>query len=274
MRAPKLPPLTVSYPHAIFHRSPVVALGAMWLAFLVAVSASTVNAQCRQWNLSGEWRILQGKGTWITLNVNQSGTVITGKVGFERMAPKGVDLIEVGGSIDGTVVGDAFNAQIYWNNGLIGVYHGRIGHQGRLVGDTYDKNQPTSRMPWHSAEPLKCADVAPVATPKPIKKIGNAPRTPGAAIPAPAAVPSITAIPKNVSVPAGQAEGTTTLTWDGGADHPYSEVWVKVDDHDEKFLVEDGRGTRTVSVKPGKTYTYILTDSGQRLATVSVRANQ
>ncbi len=69
----------------------------------------------------------------------------------------------------------------------------------------------------------------------------------------------------------GQTPGTKTLTWDGGPDHPYAEVWVKVDDQDEKFVVEKGKGTREVTVEPGNTYLYILTDSGKQLATVSVQ---
>jgi hypothetical protein len=62
------------------------------------------------------------------------------------------------------------------------------------------------------------------------------------------------------------------LTWDGGPEHPYAEVWVGVDGEDPTFLVEQGKGSRKVTVEPGKTYLYILTDSGQQLSTVTVRA--
>ena len=44
-----------------------------------------------------------------------------------------------------------------------------------------------------------------------------------------------------------------------------------MDDQDEKFVIEQGRGSRQMVVEPGKTYLYILTDSGVRLATVTVK---
>jgi hypothetical protein len=83
--------------------------------------------------------------------------------------------------------------------------------------------------------------------------------------------PTITANPRTVSIPAGQSEGTTTLTWDGGNAHPYAEVWVKVGDEDETKIVEQGKGSRQVKVKLGKIYLYSLSDSGERLATVTVK---
>jgi len=51
-------------------------------------------------------------------------------------------------------------------------------------------------------------------------------------------------------------------------------VWVKVNDADETFIVEQGKGTRGVTVEPGKTYLFILEDAGQRLATVTVTVKQ
>ena len=90
----------------------------------------------------------------------------------------------------------------------------------------------------------------------------NAPSTTGA---------KITASPSVVTIPAGQTTGTTTLTWDAGPNHPYAEVWVTVDGGDERKIVEQGKGSRQVQVKAGKTYLYILTDSGKRLATTTVK---
>lgn len=84
------------------------------------------------------------------------------------------------------------------------------------------------------------------------------------------APPFITANPAVVVVAADQTRGTTILTWHGGANHPYAEVWVKVDGADETFIVEQGQGTRQQTVERGKTYVFILTDAGQRLATVTV----
>lgn len=72
----------------------------------------------------------------------------------------------------------------------------------------------------------------------------------------------------------GQGTASQTLEWDGGADHQYAELWVKVDGEDEKMIVEQGKGTRRVAVEPGKTYLYILSDANERLATVTVKAGQ
>jgi hypothetical protein len=83
-------------------------------------------------------------------------------------------------------------------------------------------------------------------------------------------VPGIVANASTVIIPPGQNQGQTTLMWDGGKDHPYAEVWVKVDDGEETFVVEQGKGSRTVTVERGKRYLYMLTDSGQRLATTTI----
>ena len=66
----------------------------------------------------------------------------------------------------------------------------------------------------------------------------------------------------------GAPAGSVVLTWDGGPDHPYAEVWFKVNNSDAAFLVEQGKGGRQVTVERGKSYTYILTDAGKTLATV------
>jgi hypothetical protein len=36
--------------------------------------------------------------------------------------------------------------------------------------------------------------------------------------------------------------------------HPYAEVWVGVDQNDETFIVERGRGIRNATVELGKHY--------------------
>jgi len=92
------------------------------------------------------------------------------------------------------------------------------------------------------------------------------------ALPAQAQVPSITAAPNPALAPAGQTSGTTTLSWDGGGDHPYAEVWQQVDNNDETFVVESGKGTRQMTVEVGKTYTFKLSDAGEILASVTVTA--
>ncbi len=67
--------------------------------------------------------------------------------------------------------------------------------------------------------------------------------------------------------------GVAVLTWDAGGDNPYAEVWYRVNNGDEIFLVEQAKGGRQMPVERGKYYTYILTDAGKTLATVTVVGN-
>ena len=118
----------------------------------------------------------------------------------------------------------------------------------------------SKRVISHKGKGSTAGDAAsPAASPK--RVISHKGKGPTDAT-APAGVPKIVVFNKP-----GQAPGTQTLTWDGGPDHPYAEVWVSVDGGQERKVVEQGKGTRQVSVEPGKTYRYILTDSGQQLAT-------
>ena len=65
----------------------------------------------------------------------------------------------------------------------------------------------------------------------------------------------------------GYPTGFVVLTWDGGPDHPYADVWVKVNGGKESFVVEQGKAP----AERGKIYVYILTDAGKTLSTVSFR---
>src|SRR4029079_414167 len=82
--------------------------------------------------------------------------------------------------------------------------------------------------------------------------------------------PFIIADNNPVVLPAGRTSGTVTLEWDGGKDHPHAEVWGRVDENDETFIVEQGRGIRNVKVQFGKSYEFKLSDSNVLLASVKV----
>jgi len=91
------------------------------------------------------------------------------------------------------------------------------------------------------------------------------------------AQPTIRANPPSVNIPPDQTQGKTTLTWDAGANHPYAEIWVSVDNADPVPLFEmrgdtQGKGSLEVTVEKGKRHHYILTDNAVELATVPVRA--
>ena len=84
------------------------------------------------------------------------------------------------------------------------------------------------------------------------------------------ATPYIYALSNPVFIPPGQTSGTVTLVWDGGKDHPYAEVWIRVDQNDETFIVEQGKGTRNEKVEFGKSYEFKLSDANVLLASVRV----
>ena len=268
--------------------TPSKLIGAVAAALLLACVPAL--AQCPQWDVSGEWTLEQSDGYTLRMNLQQNGKTVTGgaRFGYVKkpdgvLAPfKGGDPATQRGSVSGNIAGDDFYVEIGWSSGSTGIYRGKVGAQGRIEGSTYDKGAPGSKANWFSPTLMKCqganetgpvpikrtgkASVPMPATPppRPIKSTGKAATGANAA----AGVPRIVVFNKP-----GQRPGTRTLTWDGGPDHPYAEVWVKVGDEDETKVVEQGKGSRAVTVEPGKTYLYILTDSGERLATDSVKGN-
>jgi hypothetical protein len=90
------------------------------------------------------------------------------------------------------------------------------------------------------------------------------------AAPPEATAPQISATPTDAAFVPGKI-AHTVIRWDGGTDHPHAQLWVKVDDQEEKFVIEQGKGSRLMVVEPGKSYLYMLRDSGTRLATVTVK---
>ena len=76
------------------------------------------------------------------------------------------------------------------------------------------------------------------------------------------------------SIGGGLGVGTEPRAWLGsqGAATDICKVVVPSNDGgDETKVVEQWKGTRQVTVEPGKTYQFILTDSGQQLATTTAR---
>ena len=119
---------------------------------------------------------------------------------------------------------------------------------------------------WSSDRPMKCRY-------KTVHRLGTKPTTTTTPT-TPTTTPTTVIAPMITASQPIPVTGQVVLTCDGGKDHPYAEVWVKVDDGDETFIVEQGKGARQVTVEPGKTYLYILADAGKRLATVTVKSQQ
>jgi hypothetical protein len=268
-----------------------VALGGFVFTSLFALPAPPVEAECEQWNVGHGWRFKQGT-TNVDLDLHQNGTVVTGTATHMTYTPDGSHgKSRVDGDVDGTVEGDHFAVHIQWDNNTTGVYDGTIRPSGRIEGTGYNQATPRIKVRWHSETSMVCADTAaqpinpappPIKssgkmpaepTPKPIKSSGkfrpSSPPTQSSA-----AAPTIKANPVAVTIPEGQSHGRTTLTWDAGPDHPDAEVWMKDMQGEERLVVQQGKGTRSVTVERGKNYQVILTDAGQQLARAAVLTKQ
>jgi hypothetical protein len=214
--------------------------GCILVAFALALSPSPAQA-CRQWDVGGDWFPVGGDD-W-AFHLTQNGFDITG------LATRGPRSSKV----TGTVTGSAFYLNL---KGL--ELRGDIAADGKIHGVMHDLSNPNKKLVFVSSRVMKCTE-----------KFSNTPATPQKPVntaPPAKATPNISASSTVITIPDGQSEGTVTLTWDGGPDHPYAEVWVKAGGDDEKFLVEQGKGTRSVTVERGKNYLFILSDSGQQLA--------
>jgi hypothetical protein len=233
------------------------------LVYLVLPSAAA--AQCGQRDVSGRWSVLLGSSKREErLDIKQAGTEITGTADTFAQIDLGFeDRVEVKGQVTGDKITFIIKRQDSKKLGEVTIsesFTGDFGPDGTITGRAtiYALAGPVE-IDWTSDRPLRCL----------YKKVGSlgVKRTE----PAAAAAPWIVATPNNITLPFGQTAGVTNITWDAGKDHPYAEVWVKVDDHDETKIIEQGKGTLPASIIAGSTYVYILTDAGTTLATVTVR---
>jgi hypothetical protein len=222
--------------------------GCILVAFALALSPSPAQAECRQWDVGGDWFPVGGDD-W-AFHLAQKGFVITGS------ATRGPQMTKV----TGTVTGSAFYLNLI-SKGL--ELRGDIAADGKIHGVMHDSSNPNKKLVFVSSRAMKCTE-----TPS---NIPATPQKPVITAPPPKATPKIGASPAVVTIPTGQADGTTTLTWDGGPEHSYAEVWVAVNGQDPTFVVEQGKGSRRVTVERGTTYRYILTDSGKDLGSVTVK---
>jgi hypothetical protein len=254
-------------------------------------SATSSGEPCRNWDARGFW-MLNAQTSKVEMHLDQSGNTITGRATCNG----------AGGNVVGTLGGASLNFQITWSTGGVSSYTGTIAPDGRIGGSWYPADR--TKYTWSGDRAMRCKDSAPAAStasapqantnppkrvvttghPKPVGVLpgttadtsGNGgfvkmiPTTSGPQ----ARTPLIKANPQEVTIPNGQSEGTAVLIWDAGNDHPSAEVWLRVNGHEKKLFAQTNKGRREVVVQPGKSYLYILTDSGQKLATVTVQAGQ
>jgi hypothetical protein len=239
--------------------SPVFSLV---FAAVFALLPASLEAVCPHWDVSGKWNIQQENPTvHVELDLTQSGTEVIGAAKYNG-AP---------GKVKGTVVGDDFNVEIELANAKH-LFSGSIG-PARIAGVS---SLPVAGKPtvWYSTTPMKCVERAPGTDSAGQKTAGSTSSSDaGAQKPSSAAAGKIWANPQMPLLSLGQTEGKTTLTWDAGQNHPNAEVWLKIDDENEKLVVKQAKGSREERLKPNKVYYYILKNAGQQLDSLTVIAS-
>jgi hypothetical protein len=252
-----------------------VLFGVLFITVLALVPISA-GAQCStKWLASGHEvvSIMQrGQRYGIHLSLVQKGRVITGTASHQTSS--GVNK----GTVDGTIDGDSFRVQIFWNNGQTGVYIANVLPSGRLDGEGYEKNSPNVRPTWHSVGVLKCAPPPHIQSPinpfkfpnkKPPSKPASPPPTP----------PFIIASQPIIPTP-HHPFGILALSWDGGPDHPNVEVFLSMDNGTEVPAFSTEHSPQSLVWKQPKTsiqlnlqrkhhYRFVLKGAGKTLSTAA-----
>lgn len=209
-----------------------------WISFFAAVFAlltMSAQAQCPNgWDASGTLRVMQGTKFFnpTDLKLTHQGTGLSGTAQYEKRTGP-FKSITVNGSVTGTLVRDSFSIEVAWQDGLTGIYNGRVLPSGLMEGQTYAKHKPGHQELWRTERVLNCAAPLP-PPPKVIKSSGRTKPAPKPSADAPVKTSSIT--PKPPFINAGQAIiptpthrfGIVVLEWDGGPDHPNAEVWLSI----------------------------------------------
>lgn len=236
-----------------------------WFVLGYLLLSSSAAAQCGQWDFSGKWEIWISRTKAVErLDLAQSGSTVSGTA--RLFTP--VDPYKDGGKVTGNVQGDKVSISIDWINDRSIIresFTGTVAQDGKFSGQASVWALAGSvETDWASSRPMQCLF-------KTVKKLDVKPSSPAAPPVSATKAPYIIATPNNIALPFGVQVGQSTIVWDAGKDHPYAEIWVKVDSQDERKVLEMGKGSLPIVIEPGRTYVYILTDAGTTLATVTVR---
>ena len=60
------------------------------------------------------------------------------------------------GYVIANVNGNNLRVEISWDNGLTGIYEGKIGADGKVAGTGYERGSPSAKVSWFSDRPMIC----------------------------------------------------------------------------------------------------------------------
>lgn len=140
----------------------VLVVGLLWASTpMIAVA----QVPCSQWDLNGDWVFIQSNMLrWgqpsLQLRVTPDG--IEGSARHQYSWEEEGFLRDYtvyrwrNGSVDGTINRDSIELYIFWENNTTGIYTGKINSLGRLVGSSYQRENPQNKAEWYSDRKANC----------------------------------------------------------------------------------------------------------------------
>jgi hypothetical protein len=132
-----------------------LALGGLLFASVLALSPSSVKAQCPQgWNITGQWGLKQrnqAEPNAMTLTTKPNRNAL-----LQGSASYGTGAKQVTGRVKGSINGTDVYIEIGWSNGLTGIYEGKISPQGKIEGAGWEARSPSKKVSWYSTRSMTC----------------------------------------------------------------------------------------------------------------------
>ena len=140
------------------------ALGLFGILFIsvCVLLPSPAQAQCKRWDVSGQWDLEMSNGVNIQVNLQQGEWVQTSA----NLSGTGTYAVSAGGAphagvISGNITDNAFTMKLATDTTAFR-YTGKVGHGGKIEGTT------DNGVHWVGTRRVKCADPAtPAGTPRP-----------------------------------------------------------------------------------------------------------
>jgi len=113
---------------------------------------------CVQFELKGDYSVLQSNGIDVLFSFKQSGTDLSGTAVWTHEVREGDEILatHIRGGVHGTLIGENLNIEVRWNNNSTGVYQGTVSQNG-MAGTNYDKQHPQARVSWYAEKSVSCA---------------------------------------------------------------------------------------------------------------------